>query len=601
MRAADASALVNASRELLGKNDPIGAERVLGPIMPRLGSDAEALHLMGLIKRTTGHLLEAERYFRSAVAYSLNDGGYYNDLAVVLQALGQRDEAMRLYRAALALTPQASAVRVNMIRCLEESDDLEGAEREALAFVAAQPGPESWLLLSQVHRSMERHEEALTSASEALKIGPRMRGVQFNYAIGLDKLGRTRESLELYKKLATHSLDSIELALNLARAHYAEGQHKEAEAALEAGLEKWPNSTALHTALARVRALRGDADNATARLEEQIAARPQDVGLRLACIDALHRAGRYDKALEVTNSALALAPDHQALLTAHGVMLDELGQPAEGLVSLRRVAELAGHTAASLRNMLSTLIRAGQAEEALRITRALLQKQPDEQYLIATEALASRVLRDPAYRALYDYDRYVRRYDIPAPRNFFTVENFNATFASVLRRQHRITAHPFDQTLHNGSQTPRTLLGLDDPAVAAFKGSMDQTVRDYISRLRAEEDDPVGRRKRDRYRFAGLWSTRLENGGAQPNQVHDNGWITGIYCVAYAPAERPANPHAGWMKLGEPNRTVDNCFAERVIEPKVGTLVLFPSYMWHGVIAFEGSERLTATFDIVPA
>jgi Flp pilus assembly protein TadD len=93
MRAADASALVNASRELLGKNDPVGAERVLGPIMPRLKSDAEALHLMGLIKRTMGHLQEAERYLRSAVAYSLNDGGYYNDLAVVLQALGQRSEA----------------------------------------------------------------------------------------------------------------------------------------------------------------------------------------------------------------------------------------------------------------------------------------------------------------------------------------------------------------------------------------------------------------------------------------------------------------------------------------------------------------------------
>ena len=173
MRAADASALVNASRELLGKNDPVGAERVLGPIMPRLKSDAEALHLMGLIKRTMGHLQEAERYLRSAVAYSLNDGGYYNDLAVVLQALGQRSEAMRLYRAALALTPQASAVRLNMVRCLQESDDLDGAEREARAFVAAQPGPESWLMLSQVLRDLERHEESLEAAGQALKIGPR--------------------------------------------------------------------------------------------------------------------------------------------------------------------------------------------------------------------------------------------------------------------------------------------------------------------------------------------------------------------------------------------------------------------------------------------
>ncbi len=601
MRAADASALVNASRELLGKNDPVGAERVLGPIMPRLKSDAEALHLMGLIKRTMGHLKEAERYLRSAVAYSLNDGGYYNDLAVVLQALGQRDEAMRLYRAALALTPQASSVRVNMVRCLQEKDDLEGAEREARAFVAAQPGPESWLLLSQALRDMERHEESLEAANEALKIGPRMRGVQFNYAIGLDKLGRTRDALDMYRKLAAHSLDSIELALNLARALYAEGHKKEAEAVLAQGVEKWPGSVALHALLARARALRGAGEKASELIEAQIVQRPKDIALRLACVDVHHRAGRFDRALKVVTEALATAPDNQALLTAQGVVLDELGRPAEGLAVLRRVSALNGDTPAAQRNLLSTLIRAGQAEEALRLVRTLRASEPDEQYLIAIEALALRVLRDPAYQALYDYDRYLRRYDIPAPRNFYTVENFNASFATVLRRQHRISAHPLDQTLHNGTQTPRTLLGLDDPTIAAFKGSMDLAVRDYISRLKAEEGDPVGRRKRDRYRFSGLWSTRLENEGTQPNQVHDNGWITGIYCVAYAPAERPTNPHAGWMKLGEPNRAVDRCLAERVIEPKVGTLVLFPSYMWHGVIPFEGQERLTATFDIVPA
>lgn len=130
---------------------------------------------------------------------------------------------------------------------------------------------------------------------------------------------------------------------------------------------------------------------------------------------------------------------------------------------------------------------------------------------------------------------------------------------------------------------------------------MDVAVRDYISRLRAEDADLVGRRKRDRYRFAGLWSTRLSHEGYQPNQVHDRGWISGIYCVAYAPTERPRDPHAGWLKFGEPNRPVGRCLAERVIEPKVGTLVLFPSYVWHGIIPFEGSEHLTAAFDIVPA
>lgn len=601
MRAADASALVNASRELLGLNDAVGAERVLSPIMPRLRSDHEALHLMGLIKRTLGHLNEAERYLRSAVAYSLNDGGYYNDLAVVLQALGQREEAMRLYRAALALVPQATSVRVNMVRCLMDGDDLAGAEREARAFVAAQPNVESWTLLGQVQRALEKHEEALASATAALQLGPRMRGIQYNYAIALDRAGRRTEALELYRKLAAEDLDTSELALNLARTLYAEGLKKDAETTLEAAVAKWPGSVSLHSTLARVRVLRGEGEKATALIEADMARRPNDLALRLACVDVLHRAQQFPKALGVLDAALRTAPDNQALLTASGVILDELERPMDGLNVLRRVVELSGDTPAAQRNMLSTLIRAGQASEALTLVRQLRAADPDEQYLIACEALALRVLGDPAYGALCDYDRYVRGYDIPAPRNFFTAENFNTSLAELLRRQHRLNAHPLDQTLHNGSQTPRTLLALEDPIMAAFKGSMDVAVRDYISRLRADESDPVGRRKRDRYRFNGLWSTRLTNEGFVPNQIHDRGWISAVYWVAYQSAEKPREPHAGWLKFGEPNRRVAGAPAERALEPKVGTLVLFPSYMWHGVIPFEGSEYLSASFEIVPA
>jgi hypothetical protein len=79
-RQTDVSALALASRELLNRGDPVGAERVLAPVFSQLGADASVLHLMGLIKKAQNKMEEAERHFRSAVAYSLDDGGYYNDL-----------------------------------------------------------------------------------------------------------------------------------------------------------------------------------------------------------------------------------------------------------------------------------------------------------------------------------------------------------------------------------------------------------------------------------------------------------------------------------------------------------------------------------------
>ena len=59
--------------------------------------------------------------------------------------------------------------------------------------------------------------------------------------------------------------------------------------------------------------------------------------------------------------------------------------------------------------------------------------------------------------------------------------------------------------------------------------------------------------------------------------------------------------YAGWIKFGEPRWPVPHCTVEKVVQPKEGLLVLFPSYMWHGTIPFSQGDRLTAPFDVVPA
>jgi hypothetical protein len=143
-------------------------------------------------------------------------------------------------------------------------------------------------------------------------------------------------------------------------------------------------------------------------------------------------------------------------------------------------------------------------------------------------------------------------------------------------------------------------VGPEDPAIKAFMAAMDGAVRDYISRLKADMSDPVGCRRTERYRFAGMWSTRLSQNGWVPNHVHDRGWISATYYVSLMNAEKPKHPRAGWLKFGEPPRPTPGCDVELVHEPKQGRLVLYPSYFWHGTAPFEGSERLSISFDVIP-
>ena len=46
---------------------------------------------------------------------------------------------------------------------------------------------------------------------------------------------------------------------------------------------------------------------------------------------------------------------------------------------------------------------------------------------------------------------------------------------------------------------------------------------------------------------------------------------------------------------------IPGCEAEHFVKPAEGMLVLFPSYLWHGTVAFAtGTPRLTAAFDVLP-
>ncbi len=600
MKPAEAAALANASRTLLNQGDPEGAERVLYPILGNLWSDPPTLHLMGLIKKAQNQLAEAERYFRKAIAIALSEGAYYNDLGVVLQQQGQYPEAIRVLRAAIALAPEAPAVRANLVRCFMSADDLAQAEREARAYAGADPSAESWTLLSQVQRAQDRNEDALASAKAALDCAPKLRGLRYHYALALDRVGRGGEALEYYERLAKQELDSDDLAHNYVRALYAAGRKKDAESIAEQAVQLWPGSTALHSALARMRWLRGEGEKCTAVAEAELLwRRPTDMALRLACADALHRGGHLQKALQALDDALRLAPTSPALLSARGIILDELDRSLDALRDLRRAADLTPGRSGQ-RNMLSTLLRARQPQEALELARQLRAEDPDEQYLIASEAIALRMLGDPAYQGLCDFDRMVRGYDIAAPPGYFTAESFNAALADKLRAYHRSHAHPLDQALTNGSQTGRSLLAAPDPLIKTFTAAIDGAVREYIKRLEEGGDNPVARRRGKHYRYANMWSVRLTKQGWQPNHVHDRGWISGVYIAAFMPDERPKHPHAGWLKLGEPNRAPAGCGPERVIEPKVGQLVLFPSYFWQGVFPLEGTERLTIGFTVVP-
>ena len=86
------------------------------------------------------------------------------------------------------------------------------------------------------------------------------------------------------------------------------------------------------------------------------------------------------------------------------------------------------------------------------------------------------------------------------------------------------------------------------------------------------------------------------------DHVHPEGWLSSALYISL-PAKAMGDgsgesAHDGWLSFGENRELVPDLEPFRMIEPKEGRLVLFPSTMWHGTRKFDDGERLTVAFDI---
>ena len=72
--------------------------------------------------------------------------------------------------------------------------------------------------------------------------------------------------------------------------------------------------------------------------------------------------------------------------------------------------------------------------------------------------------------------------------------------------------------------------------------------------------------------------------------------------IALPDEVKAANDEAGYIQFGVPTLEIPlDLEPRRVVRPEVGSLVLFPSYMWHGTVPFQSEQpRITVAFDIIP-
>ena len=591
------------AHDLLRRGDLQPADELCRRVLGVQPSDAGAWQLLGLVRKQAGDLDTAERCLRRSIELAPGRGEFHANLGNLLRARGNRPEAEFEYRYALELQPALRPARLGLARLLNDAGFHAEAEQEARRLLeASAKDAEAWSTLGAALRGQGRAGDAETAYRTALDIAPGYAAARHNFGALLGQLQRAEESLAELDRAAAAGARGPELSFNRGRALMDLGRLEEAEQAFAQATDAAAGYVDAQVALAKIRYMRGD-ERFARGFESAARARPTDLKLRLAHGDLLRRSGDPVAAEGILRELREGAGDQPEVVAALAIVLNEQGRYQEACTEARAARAARPDDPAIAQCLAGALLSLGEAAEALPIVRHQRELSPLDQNWLAFEATALRSLgRLEEYRRLYDYERFVRPYDLEPPAGWSDFAAFNAELCEALEELHRFEAHPLDQSLRLGTQTPRSLLHEPNPVIRAFLGALDAPIRAYRSAIGHDPEHPLLSRNQGAHRFAGCWSVRLRRGGYHVDHTHPEGWISSAYYAEVPSEVADSSLRSGWIKFGEPFIHVPGAAPEHFVQPRTGRLVLFPSYMWHGTTPIHGdAPRMTVAFDVVPA
>lgn len=446
-----------------------------------------------------------------------------------------------------------------------------------------------WQWKGLLERSLDEHELALVSFAQAARLDPRDASIARGHARVALEAGVPAETL--YEQARRLAPADGSLLVGLAAARLAAGHGDQAEAELAAALARSPKWIEGHQQLAQLRSMLGRPSDAPKSIERAVAQEPQ---LWPTLFDLHVKAKRYDlleDAIERSRSQSVAA----ALVNAYeAIAAVELGQTERADQLLAALDASAGPALPVWR--VRHLLRCGRFSEAVAlIDRELAGSGARDIWPYASATW--RLAKDPRSEWLESDPTLVSLIDLTP--DLPPIEDLS----SVLRALHVAKGEYLDQSVRGGTQTDGPLFSRVDPVIRQVRSAVVRAVERHLQQLPPiDERHPTLRYPRDRrIRFSGSWSVRLAPGGSHENHVHPLGWISSALYISLPERTNGEPDHSGWLALGEPDATLALRLPPmRRVEPVVGRLALFPSWMWHGTIPFEKGERLTIAFDVAP-
>ena len=564
-------------------------------------------------------------------------------LAQAAPQAGDPGLADRAFRYLLPLRPLREEHWLAYISFLRKYRKLDAAESCARELTALQPGSnQAWHRLGLSLFDQGRFDEALDAASKAHGLAPdRAEGWELAAAAlqkrgdldsaiarcreGLQKVRRRArllyslaqllrqdcafaEAADTYRAAEREGFASPDLYRNLAEALLDSGQLQEAVSWANRGVKRHHSHAGLHRTLARMRHSSNAPGDPLQTLSEAAAAQRDNAELWQTLVELQKRLDREEEVSETLARARSFGcPDTPGILALEAQDAHYRGRAQAALTQFDELLAKCPENLRVIHAFLELALKARDLNRAGRLCEEARQIDPHDQVALAYQGIVWRLQGDPRESWLLDYESMVRPVPVQAPQGM-SREAFFAELRQVLEALHVNESHPIEQSVRGGTQTNGFLFRLKHPLLGQLETQLRAAIASAVKGFPEEAEHPFwSRRQRaptsDGLRFAGAWSVRLRGQGFHTNHIHPQGWVSSAFYVHLPREVRDASDQSGCIQFGQPMRELGlDLPPQRVVQPEIGTLVLFPSYMWHGTLPFSSEEpRITVAFDLLPA
>lgn len=596
-----------AAQRHLGDGDPATAAQLAEGVATQTPQAVDAWHLWAVALAQAGRHEEAcGGPFKHALALAPDNPYLLANCATALRRIGRREEAVELWRRAVAAAPTFGQAWLDLgLAELDQGHFSEAAEalRHATRIMPASSA--AWHGLGSALDEQGDATEAEASLRRAVACESRQPVALIHLGNLLRHRARLDEALACYAEARRAGGETPELLDSLTGALVDAGKIDDAIATARHLTGTFPHFVPGHQTLASILweyiPATSHGEDPLAGFASVVDTHPDHLSLRLAYAQMLKQTGRGEAALEQA-AMLRAREDSPVLKQFVADTLESLGRTQQAAPLYHDLYQDERMRQPGFLNPYARhLLKSGEWLNAATIAEQSCARDPDNQESWAYLATAWRLLGDPREFWLCDYERFITLIDVEPPEGYRDIRHALDDLESTLLQLHRASREPVQQSLRQGTQTAGNLFGRSDPAIRMVEHWIRQASTRWVDRLPDDSQHPFLRRKGLPIRVKGAWSVRLSSSGHHVNHIHQHGWISSAFYVGLPPAMTSHQGHAGSIQFGQPPQELGlDLPARRIIAPREGSLAVFPSYMWHGTVPFQDEAcRLTVACDMV--